>query len=80
MTDPRRTALQLLCRYEEEKRYVNLSLPKDHPQKAFLTALFYGTVEHLLTFDYYISALAGKSNVDPYTRNVLRLGLQQLLY
>ena len=80
MTDPRRLALQLLCRYEEEKRYVNLSLPKEHPQKAFLTALFYGTVEHLLTFDYYISSLAGKTKVDPYTRNVLRLGMQQILY
>ena len=80
MTDPRRLALQLLCRYEEEKRYVNLSLPKEHPQKAFLTALFYGTVEHLLTFDYYISSFAGKTKVDPYTRNVLRLGMQQILY
>lgn len=80
MTDPRRTALTLLERYEAEQRYVNLSLPKDHPQKAYLTALFYGTVEHLLTLDYYISTLAGKSNLDPHTRNILRLGLQQLLY
>lgn len=83
----RRSALRLLCRWEEEGRYINLSLDSvgqetTGEQRRALTALLYGTVERALTLDYDIGVLAGRSaaSLDVYTRNLLRLGLYQLLY
>jgi alpha-mannosidase len=41
----------------------------------------YTAVERKLTYDYYICALAGRSenDIDPHTKNILRLGLCQLI-
>ncbi len=86
--NPRRAALRLLRTWEEEDKYVNLLL--DSPAAAgfsgddrrFLTALLYGTVERLLTLDYWIAALTGKpaDRLAPGTRALLRLGLYQLRF
>lgn len=81
MKDARRTALQQLIRWEEDDRYLGLSLsrlPED--ERGFVTALVYGVAEHKLTLDYQISSLAGRSDLDPVTRQILRLGLCQLQY
>ncbi|MFA5561808.1 MAG: 16S rRNA (cytosine(967)-C(5))-methyltransferase RsmB [Eubacteriales bacterium] len=81
----RQYALELLSRWEAEARYINLSLAHlpsgiTEAERGLLTALLYGTVERKLTLDYYISALAGRVDLDPTTRNILRLGVYQILY
>jgi len=83
----RRLALTLLSEYEDMGKYVNLSLASHkadglcREERALLTSLLYTAVEHKLTYDYYIAALAGRSldKIDPTTKNILRLGLCQLL-
>lgn len=81
-------ALSLLLRMEERDGYANLIAdegrlaalpPRD---RAFLTALFYGTVERRLRLDYAIGALTARSveSLSPRVRAALRLGLYQLFY
>ena len=85
--DIRAIALGLLNEYESLGKYVNLSLTSHKTdslsaeERAALTALLYTAVEHKLTYDYYIGALSGRSldKIDPVTKNILRLGLCQLL-
>ena len=82
----RKAALDLLIEYEAAEKYINLSLAShaldglSRDERAALTALLYTAVEHKITYDYYISSLSSRSpdSVDPYTRNVLRLGLCQI--
>ena len=83
----RKLALDLLMRYEVSDTYINLALSSHsadnltREERAQLTALLYTTVERKLTYDYYISAISGRSleDIDPYTKNVLRLGICQIL-
>lgn len=83
----RKLALDLLMRYEASETYINLALSSHsadnltREERAQLTALLYTTVERKLTYDYYISAISGRSleDIDPYTKNVLRLGICQIL-
>lgn len=83
----RQIALRILDEYEAGGKYVNLALSThltdglSGEEKAALTALLYTTVERKLTYDYYICAMAGRSegDIDPHTKNILRLGLCQLL-
>ncbi len=83
----RSIALSLLTEYEESGKYVNLSLTSHKTdnlsadERSFLTALLYTTVEHKLTYDYYIGALSGRGleKIDTVTRNIIRLGLCQLI-
>lgn len=83
----RQIALRILDEYEAGGKFINLALSShltdklSHEEKAALTALLYTAVERKLTYDYYICALAGRSDgdVDPHTKNILRLGLCQLL-
>lgn len=85
--DLRKEALSLLLDWEEKKTYINISvaakaagLPAQ--ERRFLTALVYGAVERRITLDHLIGAFAERSVGDlaPHTRNLLRLGLYQLLY
>ena len=86
-TNIRKLALTLMSEYEEQGKYVNLSLNSHKADKLSdeergqLTALLYTAVEHKLTYDYYICALSGRSidKIDSTTKNILRLGLCQLL-
>ncbi|MBO7304359.1 MAG: 16S rRNA (cytosine(967)-C(5))-methyltransferase RsmB [Clostridia bacterium] len=83
----RKLALTLLTEHEELGKYVNLSLSShrldgiSREEKGFITALLYTAVERKLSYDYYIGALSGRSldKIDPTTKNILRLGLCQLL-
>ncbi len=87
MNNVRKITLDLLRSYEEEHRYVNLLLssPKlralNAQELSFVTALLYTTVEKKLTYDYLISAFAGRSisEIDPRVRDILRIGLCQIL-
>ena len=83
----REIALKLLSEIEESGKYANLAIsshltdtltPKE---KRILTALLYTTVEHKITYDYYIGYLAGRNIADiaPRVKNILRLGLCQIL-
>ncbi len=84
----RETALSLLLEYENSGKYVNLSLSShkadnlDAKERSFLTVLLYTTVERKITYDYIISALAARSidDVAPRVKNILRLGLCQLMH
>ena len=83
----RKAALELLDKYEAGEQYVNLSLYSHSldgisiEERRLLTSLLYTTVEHKLTYDYYIAALSKRdgAKIDPHTRNILRLGLAQLI-
>lgn len=83
----REIALKLLSESETQEKYVNLALnshatnqlsPKE---RRILTSLLYTAVEHKITYDYYIGYLADRSTADiaPRVRNILRLGLCQIL-
>ena len=83
----RQIALRILDEYEAGGKFINLALSShltdklSREEKAALTALLYTSVERKLTYDYYICALAGRSDgdIDPHTKNILRLGLCQLI-
>ena len=83
----RKLALDMLLDYELYGKYVNLSLSSHSAdsltpsERGQLTALLYTVVERKLSYDYYIAALSGRSisDIDTYTRNLLRLGLCQIL-
>ena len=84
----RKLALDMLLDYELNGKYVNLSLSShladslSAAERGQLTALLYTAVERKLTYDYYIASLGGRNidDVDIYTKNVLRLGLCQILH
>ena len=83
----RMVALSMLNEYENQGKYINLSLSShkadnlSSEERRFLTVLLYTAVEHKLTYDYYISALSerGIDKIDGVTKNILRLGLCQLI-
>ncbi len=83
----RKLALSFLNEYESLGKYINLSLSSHRAdnlspeERAFLTSLLYTSVENKLTYDYYISAISGRGSdkIDLTTKNILRLGLCQLL-
>ena len=83
----RKIALSVLMEAEASQKYINLALSSrsldslDGKERALLTSLVYTTVERKLTYDYYISAISkrSESSIDPYTKNLLRLGLCQLI-
>lgn len=86
-TNLRKLALSLISEYEAGGKYINLVLNSHKTdslsgeERAQLTALLYTAVEHKLTYDYYICALSKRSldKIDATTRDILRLGLCQLL-
>ncbi|MBQ8302549.1 MAG: 16S rRNA (cytosine(967)-C(5))-methyltransferase RsmB [Clostridia bacterium] len=83
----RQIALRILDEYEMGGKFINLALSShltdklSGEEKAALTALLYTSVERKLTYDYYICALSkrSESDIDLHTKNILRLGLCQLL-
>ena len=83
----REIALKLLVEIEEDGKYANLAISSHSTdsltpkEKRILTALLYTTVEHKITYDYYIGYLAGRNIADvaPRVKNILRLGLCQIL-
>ncbi|MBQ9085051.1 MAG: 16S rRNA (cytosine(967)-C(5))-methyltransferase RsmB [Clostridia bacterium] len=80
--------LSLLDGFELEGKYANLALSSHsldslrQEQKGIVTMLFYTTLEHKITLDYYICSYAkrGLDSIDIHTLNILRLGITELLY
>ena len=86
---PRLTALKTLRGIEEHQRYAHLALPAvlergklDARDRAFVTDLVYGIVRRRLSLDYLIERFSSRSlsRVDENTRELLELGLYQLIY
>ncbi len=88
MMTPRALVVKLLIDWEENDKYANLSLQSrnfsalSEQDKAFVTSLFYTTVERKITLDHLIGAFAERrcADLSRHTRAVLRLGLAQILF
>lgn len=85
----RKLALDTLCKCETAAQYANLALDAKIKKfnitgddRSLFTLLVYGTIERKLTLDYYISLLSSipDEKIDTETRNLLRLGLFQIIY
>lgn len=84
----RKAALDILTRCERSGQYSNLALDStikkndlSEPDRALLTSLSYGVIEKKITLDYIIDSLSrSPEKTDSDVRNVLRLGLYQLIY
>jgi 16S rRNA (cytosine967-C5)-methyltransferase len=89
VADPaRRAAFDVLRAVDERDAYANLVLPGLLRERglsgrdaAFATELAYGTLRGLGTYDAVLSACVERplADIDPPVRDVLRLGLHQLL-
>lgn len=85
----RKLALETLSKCESAAQYSNLALDSrikkfniTGDDRSLFTVLVYGTIEHKLTLDYYIDSLSSipKEKIEPSTRNILRLGLYQIIF
>lgn len=85
----RETALDILVRLETKQAYSNLLLNQvlgqsrlDHRDKGLVTELVYGTIQRLNTLDWILDQLLKKGigSLEPWVRQLLRLGIYQLLY
>ncbi|MBQ8287719.1 MAG: 16S rRNA (cytosine(967)-C(5))-methyltransferase RsmB [Clostridia bacterium] len=88
-TNIREAAYKLLARIEKEKKFAALALDAEvergsysDEERAFLTALTYGTVERRLSLDHLISHYTGKAigRLDLPVVILLRLGMYQILW
>ncbi len=89
MITARELAVLALARVNEDGAYSNIALNEllnkynlEQNEKALATKLFYGVLDTKITLDYIIKKLTGKpvSKIKPYTLEVLRIGLYQLIY
>ena len=85
----RKLALETLSKCETAAQYSNLALDArikkfniTGDDRSLFTVLVYGTIEHKLTLDYYIDSLSSipKEKIEADTRNILRLGLYQIMF
>ena len=83
MSDPRRAAAAALIK-QEQGGYANLVLAHalerfegDGRDRAFLSAIFYGTVERMATIDYLLNLFLSRPlpQMDRTVRAVLRSGV-----
>ena len=82
---PRRTALEALERFRRGGAWSHQVLSSladrsalDARDAAFAARLFYGTLQHLYLFDYYISLYA-RGKLEPKVRDILRIGVCQIV-
>ena len=87
-TNPRALALDVLSKCEAGG-YSNIALDTaikrndiSSSDRALFTALVYGVIERKITLDYIIASLSTipNSKIEKETRNILRMGLYQLIY
>lgn len=81
----RTICLSLLSHWEASGTYINLSVGKateglSDGDRRFVTALVYGVVERKITLDYHIATLTKGATLTPFVRNLLRMGLYELVY
>ena len=82
----RDAALSILMAVEKQQAYSNLLLHQtiekyqiDPKDRALLTELTYGTIQHKMTLDYYLEPFI-KGKLDDWVRQLLRLSLYQIHY
>ena len=89
MVNARKIALDALVAVGKDYGYSNLVLQKaladnkiDYINKSFITALFYGVLDRMITLDYVISNFVNKPvhKILPVTLFSLRLAIFQILY
>lgn len=89
MANQRKVALYALLAVGEDYGYSNLVLQKalskadvEKHDKPFITALFYGVLDRIITLDYVISRFITKpiEKIAPITLFSLRLAVYQILY
>ena len=83
---PRRAAYDVLSAVADRDAYANLLLPALLSERgltgrdaAFATELTYGTLRGRGTYDAILAACSDRDELDPPVRDVLRLGVHQLL-
>ena len=85
----RRVALKVLSRIDRDKSYSNLTLDSElkktelnDSDRALASCIVFGVVARKITLDYYISRLTkvAESKIEPQVRNILRMGLYQMMY
>ena len=83
---PRRAAYDVLRAVADRDAYANLLLPALLSERgltgrdaAFATELTYGTLRGRGTYDAILAACSDRDELDPPVRDVLRLGVHQLL-
>ncbi len=89
MNNVRQLVISALISVELQSGYSNLTLDNllkkealSSQDKAFVSRLFYGVIERLITLDYYISKLSSKpvKKLSPLVKNCIRIGIYQLEY
>lgn len=89
MTPARAVAIRALYRVNEEGGYANLLLPQmlareglSRKDRALATELVYGTLRWQKRLDWIIGAFSRRplQQLDPWVRNILRLGAYQLCF
>lgn len=85
----RKLALELLNKSEKAGQYSNIAIDNaikknclDTQDSSLLCVLVYGVIERKLTLDYIIDSLSSlpPSKIELNIRNILRMGLYQLIY
>jgi len=83
----REAALRALVRFETDRAYLNLILPDltaglSFEDRALAVQMASGTIERLNTLDWVINLFSSTkiNNMTPWLRNLLRIGVYQLLY
>ena len=85
----RKLALELLSKTEKAGQYSNIAIDNaikknclDSKDSSLLCVLVYGVIERKLTLDFIINSLSSipPSKIELGTRNILRMGLYQLIY
>ncbi len=87
--NPRKLALDTLDKLEKSGQYSNIAVDNtisreglDGKDGRLFSALVYGVIERRITLDFIIDGLSSlpPSKIERTTRNILRMGLYQLLY
>jgi len=85
----RKLALDLLDKQEKSGQYSNIAVDNaarrqqlDGKDSRLLSALVYGVIERRITLDFIIDGLSSlpPSKIENTTRNILRMGLYQLIF
>lgn len=88
-TSARNLALDVLIKIDKDDSYSNLAIAGalkgvnlSNADKAFFTALVYGTVERKITLDYNLSIYLNRplKKLNPVVLNAMRMGAYQVLF
>ena len=89
MANARRLAVSALLKVENDTAYSNITINNmfhgsdaSNEERALASAIFYGVLDRRITLDYVLNALmkAPFEKTAPYTKQVLRSGLYQIMY